>query len=201
MKRNTDDVFVLWQDTEIRLLELFGYVKKVHWTMKFDNELLGTKIKFLDVKLKMNSQYLWDTDIYPKNQWTCTLTSIGSLHTHLRISISYGQVLCLCRTCSNDNVLREKLKGYCLFWEAPCYKRDLVEKEMKKGWRLFRKQRNTEKQVSNRTVFITTLNANPRRFGELGIKRLTILHSKTRRKMKVFQHPKLKVDQGAYRTY
>ena len=99
--RYIDDIFMIWEHGERRLLEFLSALNNFHPSIKFTWEYSESQVNFLDVSVfKKDNQLV--TDLFVKPTDTHQYLHASSCHvSHSKRSIPYSQCLRLNRICSD----------------------------------------------------------------------------------------------------
>lgn len=105
-KRFLDDIFMIWTDTEQRLIAFIEEFNTVHPNISFTYEYSRTEISFLDVQVHVRAGSL-ETSVYRKPTDRQQYLHFNSCHPrHCRTAIPYSQAHRFRRICSRDEDFR-----------------------------------------------------------------------------------------------
>ncbi len=148
--RYIDNIFLVWQHGEDKLLEFVSYLNSAHSSIKFTAEWSKSSVNFLDVRVVKKDNTIV-TDLYSKPTDTHQLLHRSSCHPgHTKKGIPYGQALRLRRICSEDSFFLERSKQLKSWLLDRGYKGAEVDREIDRAKHLDRghiiqdKNRNAE---------------------------------------------------------
>ena len=115
----TDDLLMIWTDTEEELLKFINELNQKHKTIKFGFKYSKTKIEFLDALVYKDVNNKLQTTLYKKPMANLS-SHVNSEHpTSLKESIPYSQALSVKRICStnsefeaHNNVIKDQFIKY-----------------------------------------------------------------------------------------
>lgn len=109
-KRFLDDIFIIWNKGEDKLIEFINFANNFNPNIKFTYKYSDTEIDFLDIKLKITGNSL-KTTLYRKPTDRRQFLHYNSCHpTNNKKGIPYGQMLRLRRLCSEDADFEDKAR-------------------------------------------------------------------------------------------
>lgn len=109
-KRYLDDIFMIWNNGEEKLLEFINFANNFNPHIKFTHKYSDTEIDFLDIKIRV-TEFGLKTTLYRKPTDRRQFLHYKSCHpTHNKIGIPYSQMLRLRRLCSEEDDFNVKAK-------------------------------------------------------------------------------------------
>ena len=133
-KRFIDDIFFLFQGTEIELKEMFTHMNSTHPTIKFTFEYSKSCIPFLDTVVYVDNNRQLQTTIHRKpTDRTCLLHYSSHHPEHVKQSIIYTQALRYCTIISDDRNLETELHTLCRVFLARGYPLRVICQQFQKA--------------------------------------------------------------------
>ena len=107
--RFIDDILLIWEHGEEKLLRFISHLNAVHKTIKFTSEISPTKVSFLDTFVILNEDGGISTDLYVKPTDSNNYLLFSSAHpVHCKRRIPYSQFLRIRRICFKEADIRQK---------------------------------------------------------------------------------------------
>ena len=101
--RFIDDIFYVWQHSQVELDVFITYLNGVHDTIKFTSESSTDRVNFLDIVVCLTPTRTLTTSLYVKPTDSASYLHFDSAHPkHCIQGIPFGQFLRICRICSDE---------------------------------------------------------------------------------------------------
>ncbi|CAJ0921105.1 unnamed protein product [Ranitomeya imitator] len=102
--RYIDDLFIIWQGTEIQLQDFMQQLNINNFNIKLTYFASKNSINFLDINISVDQDLFLQTDVYRKPTSTNSLLHARSSHPYSTIkAIPVGQFLRMRRICSSES--------------------------------------------------------------------------------------------------
>ena len=126
-RRYIDDCVGATSPTGEELNQFITAVNSFHPPLKYTWEISDISLGFLDIKLFIEGNGLCTSVHYKPTDSHSYLLSSSHPQSHVENSISYSQLLSLCRLCSEDSDFSLKSEEMCHFFNKRGYPASVVE--------------------------------------------------------------------------
>ncbi|XP_057296197.1 uncharacterized protein LOC130625148 [Hydractinia symbiolongicarpus] len=160
--RYIDDIFMLWQHGEDKLIKFLELLNSCHPTIKFTHSFSRDSVNFLDVKVIRKDNHLI-TDLYVKPTDTHQYLQASSCHVpHSIRGIAYSQALQLNRICSEGEFFDKRCNELESWLQDRGHRSKMVRKQVLRA-RKFRQDDllNTIKTRNNDNKFTFNITYHP----------------------------------------
>ena len=100
--RYTDDIFMIWNDSEDKLKDFLAYINTVNPAIIITHAYSFKSVNFLDVLVTLTDDGTISTDLYTKPTDTHQCLHMNSSHSnHVEKAIAFSQATRILRNCSD----------------------------------------------------------------------------------------------------
>lgn len=132
--RFLDDIFMIWDDSEEKLLQFFDELNKFHETINFTYNYSKTNAVFLDVKIEKSDEGMLCTSVFEKDTNVHQYVEFSSCHPlSCKKGIPYSQAKRYRRITSDDDNLKRDLNRLETYFQARNYPADILNEAIQKA--------------------------------------------------------------------
>ena len=158
--RYIDDIFLVWEHGEEKLLEFIEYLNSISPHIKFTFKYSRESIEFLDVLVIKEGNSV-HTDLFVKETDTHQFLHFSSCHPyHTKKGIPYSQAVRLRRICSTEEFFQKRVSNLKSWLLARGYDEHLVNAQVERASLLNRdtllRNNSSKDKLEGREVFSTT---------------------------------------------
>ena len=100
--RYVDDIFMIWNDSEDKLMDILAYINTVNPAIQFKHAHSSNSVSFPDVLVTLTDDGTISTDLYTKPTDTHQYLHMNSCHPNdVRKAIAFSQATRILRICSD----------------------------------------------------------------------------------------------------
>ena len=100
--RYVDDIFMIWNDSEDKLMDFLAYINTVNPAIQFTHAHSFQSVNFLDVSVTLTNDGTISTDLFTKPTDTHQYLHMNSCHPkHVKKAIAFSQATRILRICGD----------------------------------------------------------------------------------------------------
>ena len=132
--RFLDDIFMIWDDSEEKLLQFFKEINKFHETIKFTYNYSKTNAVFLDVKIEKSQDGNLCTSVFEKDTNVHQYVEFSSCHPlSCKKGIPYSQAKRYRRITSDNDNFKRDLNRLETYFQTRNYPADILSEAIQKA--------------------------------------------------------------------
>ena len=170
--RFLDDIFMIWDDSEEKLLRFLDELNKFHETIKFTYNYSKTNAVFLDVKIEKSDEGSLCTSVFEKDTNVHQYIEFSSCHPlSCKKGIPYSQAKRYRRITSDDDNFKRDLNSLETYFRRRNYPADILSEAIQKASNLTVEEAlksNSSKQNNQSVIpFVCTYNPSLPNIGKI----------------------------------
>ena len=132
--RFLDDIFMIWDDSEEKLLWFLDQLNKFHETIKFTYNYSKTNAVFLDVNIEKSDKGNLCTSVFEKDTNVHQYIEFSSCHPlSCKKGIPYSQAKRYRRITSDDDIFKQDLNSLETYFHTRNYPADILSEAIQKA--------------------------------------------------------------------